>query len=146
MLVRCTYTYCRKKERDGKKTNGKSKWKYEQMTFGRGKYDYWGECKPQCEGENPGPTSKYNLARNNKSFNTAWSNGLYNLGQYDAGFCYTYDPPQKSGSGVSNGLYFMLGHDGFLKDYDKKKERHNKDSSFMMYSFDIYLHEKVQSI
>ena len=116
------------------------------MTFGRGKYDYWGECKPQCKGENPGPTSKYNLARNNKSFNTAWSNGLYNLGQYDAGFCYTYDPPQKSGSGVSNGLYFMLGHDGFLKDYDKKKERHNKYSSFMMYSFDIYLHEKVQII
>ena len=131
MLVRCTF--CRKKERDGKKKNGKLKWKYEQMTFGRGKYDYWGECKPQCKGENPGPTSKYNLARNNKAFNTAWSNGLYNLGQYDAGFCYTYDPPQKSGSGVSNGLYFMLGHDGFLKDYEKIKERHNKDSSFMMY-------------
>ena len=109
--------------------------------------DYWGLCKPECRGEMPGPESEYNLAKEDEKFNTAWSYGLYNLMYFQAGFCYTYDPPQKSGRGVSNGLYFMLGHKNLFQDYrfmiDDRSMQNAKYSSYLLYSFDIYLHEKV---
>ena len=91
----------------------------------------------------PGPESEYNLAKENEKFNTAWSDGLYNLMYFQAGFCYTYDPPQKSGRGVSNGLYFMLGHKNLFWDYQNISKYQARDSSYLLYSFDIYLHEKV---
>ena len=108
-----------------------------------GSHDYWGLCKPECRGEMPGPESEYNLAKENEKFNTAWSDGLYNLMYFQAGFCYTYDPPHKSGRGVSNGLYFMLGHKNLFRDYQNISKYQARDSSYLLYSFDIYLHEKV---
>ena len=56
---------------------------------------------------------------------------------------FTYYPPKKSASGVSNGLYFLLGHDHLSIDYKNISKDTARDSSFLLFSFDIYLHEKV---
>ena len=108
------YSYCRTYDNYSIVTSGSS-------------HDYWGLCKPECRGEMPGPESEYNLAKMH----------------FQAGFCYTYDPPQKSGRGVSNGLYFMLGHKNLFRDYQNISKSQARDSSYLLYSFDIYLHEKV---
>ena len=92
----------------------------------------------------PGPESKYNLAKDSDLFNPAWSHGLYNLFDWETGSCYTYDPPQKSGNGVSNGLYFLLGHKFLYQHYDNITLKWTeKDSAAMLDSFEIYLHQKV---
>ena len=95
----------------------------------------------------PSAESEYNLAKDTEIFNSVWTDGLYDLQQYEAGFCFTYDPPQKSESGLSNGLYFMLGHKNLFQDYrfmiDDRSMQNAKYSSYLLYSFDIYLHEKV---
>ena len=93
--------------------------------------------------EMPVPESKYNIAKDNEVFNTAWSYGLYNMAPWDAGFCFSYDPPQHSMSGVSNGLFFMLGHKNLIKEYVNVSQYLAKDSSYLLYSFNVYLHEKV---
>ena len=105
-------------------------------------------CPPKCTGEMPSPDSKYNLARDDELFNSAWSHGLYDLMDYGAGFCFTYDPPDKSKSGVSDGLYFMLGNKDLFKDYSESTNHSSnkytsRDSSYFLLSFDIFLHEKV---
>ena len=108
------------------------------------KLEFWGNCKDECNGEMPEPDSEYNIAKDDDLFNSVWSEGLYDLRQFEAGYCFTYDPPQQSGSGVTNGLYILLGHKDLLKDFSKGNiERYARDSSYMMYSFDIYLHDKV---
>ena len=99
----------------------------------------WGKCRPECQGEMPGPDSEYNIARDTERFATAWGHGLYNLRRFETGFCFTYDPPEKSGRGVSNGLYIMLGHE----DLGVYKNKLKIGIINMLYSFDIYLHEKV---
>ena len=91
----------------------------------------------------PSAESEYNLAKDTETFNSVWTHGLYDLRQYEAGFCFTYDPPKKSASGVSNGLYFLLGHDHLSIDYKNISKDTARDSSFLLFSFDIYLHEKV---
>ena len=91
----------------------------------------------------PSAESEYNLAKDTGLFNSVWTHGLYDLRQYEAGFCFTYDPPKKSASGVSNGLYFLLGHDHLTIDYKNISKHFARDSSFLLFSFDIYLHEKV---
>ena len=115
---------------------------YSIVTFGKD-YEYWGACRPECRGEMPSAESEYNLAKDTETFNSVWTHGLYDLRQYEAGFCFTYDPPKKSASGVSNGLYFLLGHDHLSIDYKNISKHSARDSSFLLYSFDIYLHEKV---
>ena len=91
----------------------------------------------------PVPESKYNIAQDNEVFNTAWSYGLYNMARWAAGFCFTYDPPEQSRSGVSNGLFFMLGHKHLIKKYVNNSQYLSRDSSYLLYSFNVYLHEKV---
>ena len=93
----------------------------------------------------PEPDSEYNIAKDDALFNSAWSQGLYDLRQFEAGYCFTYDPPQQSGSGATNGLYILLGHNYLIKDFYKENlDRYARDSSYMMYSFEIYLHDKVK--
>ena len=116
---------------------------YSIVTFGKD-YEYWGACKPECRGEMPSAESEYNLAKDTEIFNSVWTDGLYDLQQYEAGFCFTYDPPQKSESGLSSGLYFMLGHNHLSVDYKNISKHVARDSSFLLFSFDIYLHEKDQ--
>ena len=91
----------------------------------------------------PHPGSEYNLAKDDELFNSVWNHGVYNFLRYEGGFCHTYDPPHKSGSGTSNGLYFMLGYASYLKDYSSPKIIIEKDSSYLMSGFEIYLHDKV---
>ena len=95
----------------------------------------------------PGPDSEYNLARDQgQVFSSVWSHGLYSdLQKWEAGFCFTYDPPQQSGSGVANGLYFMLGHEYLYKEYNSSTWG-DRDSSAMLTNFDIFLHEKVSKM
>ena len=115
---------------------------YSALTFGRSQNTFWGKCRPECNGETPSPDSPYNLAKDSEDFKSAWSYGLYNLKDWESGFCYTYDPPQKSERGVSNGLYILLGHNHLLNWNPTKWDA--KDSHVFTYSFDIYLHEKVK--
>ena len=105
-------------------------------------------CPPECNSEMPSPDSKYNIAKDDELFNSAWTHGLYDLMEFGAGFCYTYDPPDKSKNGVSEGLYFMLGHKDLFKDYsvshNSDSNRYtSRDSSYLLLSFDVFLHEKV---
>ena len=116
---------------------------YSALTFGVDNYDFWGKCTSECKGEKAIPESKYNLAKDDTVINSVWSHALYDLLKYEAGSCFTYDPPQMSGTGVSNGLYFQLGHEKLYKKYDDGSKYHKRDSSYMLYSFDVYLHEKV---
>ena len=121
---------------------------YTVIRFEREQISLWGRCRPECKGEMPSPVSKYNLARNSEVFNSAWSHGLYDLFDWGKGFCYTYDPPQKSRGGAPNGLYFLLGHKYFYeKDYNNYDNKSIKwsstNSSGTLVSFDIFLHEKV---
>ena len=120
---------------------------YSSLYFGvDSNYQYWGNCKAECKGEMPVPESEFNLAKDTELFNSAWSHGLYDLMKWGAGSCFTYDPPQKSGSGVSNGLYFLLGHEKLFMHYRNSSINTEKDSSFYTYSFDVYLHEKVKCV
>ena len=102
----------------------------------------WGNCNSKCNGEQPHPSSPYNLANGNiAAFTRAWSDGFYNLGAFEDGYCVTYDPPNSSQGGITNGLYFLMGHKSSMKDLENYKS--SSSSNYMMYSFDIYLHEKV---
>ena len=96
----------------------------------------------------PHPDSEYNLAKDDELFNSVWDHGVYNFLRYEGGFCHTYDPPHKSGSGTSNGLYLMLGYANFLKDYGHTNSSFlmEKDSAYLMNGFEIYLHDKVSSL
>ena len=92
----------------------------------------------------PTPDNENNLAKESDLFNSAWSHGLYEIRIYGAGSCFTYDPPDKSKSGVSDGLYFMLGHKHLVNRYNRNDSKYFlKDSAYLLHSFDIYLHEKV---
>ena len=105
---------------------------------------YWGYCSNICNGETPSPDSPYNLANGiDSQFSEAWSEQLYDLRKFEPGYCITYDPPSMSKGGVSNGLYFLLGQKNFFQDYDSST-KYSKYSKYMMYSFEVYLHEKVK--
>ena len=97
--------------------------------------EYWGYCSNDCNGEQPKPESPFNLASDNNSvFREAFSGGFYDLRQFEAGYCITYDPPTRSEGGISNGLYFFLGQTSFQETaFDK----------FLIYEFKVYLHDKV---
>ena len=56
----------------------------------------------------PGPESDYNLAKETPVFSPAWSQALFDLRQFEAGHCFTYDPPAESESGINNGLYIIM--------------------------------------
>ena len=107
------------------------------------KSEYWGYCSDQCRGEMPGPESEYNLAKETPLFSPSWSEALFDLRQFEAGHCFTYDPPQESESGINNGLYILLGHEALVRPWTSKKTKYARDSSYMTYSFNIFLHEKV---
>ena len=108
------------------------------------KSEYWGYCSDECNGEIPGPDSEYNIAKDTDVFKAAWSEGLYDLRKYEPGYCFTYDPPNKSKNGINNGLYILLGHEKLIQPftYDTIYKR---DSSYITHSFEIYLHDKVCS-
>ena len=93
----------------------------------------------------PGPGSDYNLAKETPLFSPAWSQALFDLRQFEAGHCFTYDPPQESESGINNGLYILLGHEALVRPFitETKESKYARDSSYMTYSFNIFLHEKV---
>ena len=96
-----------------------------------GESDFWSYCSPRCRGERPSPESEYNMAASDH----LWSSVLLDLRTYEPGFCHTYDPPLSSEPGTENGLYFLLGDlDNILND---------SSSAYMMYSFNIFLHDKV---
>ena len=64
----------------------------------------WGYCPDTCHGEQPTPSSPYNLALS--KFIELWKSDLYDLGIYTNGYCHTYDPPVKSEPDLSHRLYF----------------------------------------
>ena len=98
-----------------------------------GQSDFWSYCDPRCRGEKPGPTSQYNMAGGDDR--QVWRSVLLDLRTYEPGLCHTYQPPLTSGPGTENGLYFLLGHlDNILED---------SSATYMMYSFNIFLHHKV---
>ena len=102
---------------------------------GNNQGEYWGYCSDECQGETPHPGSQYNLANNNNSdFNEVFSGGLYDLRQFEAGYCVTYDPPARSEGGITNGLYFFLGQRSYIE---------TTLENFLLYQFKIYLHDKV---
>ena len=90
----------------------------------------------------PGPDSEYNIAKNTEIFKSAWSEGLYDLRKYEPGYCFTYDPPTKSKSGINDGLYILLGHEKLIQPFTTDTI-YKRDSSYVTHSFEIYLHDKV---
>ena len=112
------------------------------FTSGSLKSEFWGYCSDACQGEMPGPESDYNLAKETPVFSSAWSQALFDLRQFEAGHCFTYDPPAESESGINNGLYILLGRESLIQPFTKQT-KYARDSSYMTYSFNIFLHEKV---
>ena len=92
--------------------------------------DFWGYCDSQCKREVPEPGSKYNLA--GPGFDHLWNSDFYDLRSYEAGLCHTYNPPDRSEYGITNRLYFLLGQ---LQD---------KANNYMLFNFEVFLHEKGQ--
>ena len=90
----------------------------------------------------PGPDSEYNIAKNTDKFKSAWSEGLYDLRKYEPGYCFTYDPPNNSKSGINDGLYILLGHEKLIQNFTTDTI-YKRDSSYITHSFEIYLHDKV---
>ena len=90
----------------------------------------------------PGPDSEYNIAKNTDIFKSAWSEGLYDLRKYEPGYCFTYDPPNNSKSGINDGLYILLGHEKLIQNFTTDTI-YKRDSSYITHSFEIYLHDKV---
>ena len=99
-----------------------------------GESDFWSYCDPRCRGERPEPDSEYNLAAG-AEHGKVWTSVLLDLRTYEPGYCHTYDPPAASQPGRENGLYFLLGKMDNLVN--------NSDGQYMMYSFNIFLHDKV---
>ena len=99
-----------------------------------GESDFWSYCNPRCRGEVPGPDSEYNLAA--REHHQLWSSVLLDLRTYEPGYCHTYDPPAVSQPGTDKGMYFLLGHLDSLEN--------NSKSQYMMYSFNVFLHDKAQ--
>ena len=90
----------------------------------------------------PRPENDHNIAKDIDIFRSAWSEGLYDLRTYEPGYCFTYDPPNKSKNGINNGLYILLGHEKLIQPFTTETI-HNRDSSYITHSFEIYLHDKV---
>ena len=85
----------------------------------------WGYCPDNCSGQVAEPASDFNLARREE----VWQGRIVDLRTWDAGICYTYEPPGKSRTDVTSQLFAFLG------------ASQNKDS---VITFDLYLHEKGQ--
>ena len=94
-------------------------WDYESVE------EDWGYCSDNCRGEVPEPRSPYNLATRED----IWTSSFYDLRTWDAGLCYTYDPPSKSRTDLTARLIALIG---------------NKNYSNSVTSFDIYLHDRGQ--
>ncbi len=84
----------------------------------------WGYCGRHCKGESPEPSSKYNLAKSD--YTDLWTSSIYDLNQWENGFCHTYDPPEKSRTNLMKRIYFMIAT---IDNFD---------------NYDIFLHEKGQ--
>ena len=88
--------------------------------------DYWGECRPQCKGEMPTPTSPHNLA--GVAFADLWTTKAFDLSTWGSGLCHTYNPPSPSLPGTAGQLYALVGNVSIT------------DESFR--SVEIYLHHR----
>ena len=86
----------------------------------------WGYCDSSCKGESPEPSSKYNLAKS--GFTDLWTSSIYDLNQWENGYCHTYNPPEKSGTDLIKRIFFMTAE--IFDSWDN--------------DFDIFLHEKGQ--
>ena len=83
---------------------------------GDGFYD-WGYCPENCNGEVPGPASRWNLAKSN--YSNIWTSYFYDLTSWDNGLCHTYDPPEKSAPDFLSRIYFMMASiEAGFEDYD----------------------------
>ena len=99
--------------------------------FEDGVKEFWSYCSDDCtDGQIAHPGSNFNLARRENM--DIWSSQFFDLRTWESGLCHTYDPPDKSGQGIQNRLYFLLGY------------RNMKSDSKMMLGYDIYIHEKGQ--
>ena len=95
-------------------------------------YDYygddneiWGYCPDTCDGEQPTPSSPYNLASSRHS--DVWRSYFYDLSSWENGLCHTYDPPVQSPPDLLSRLYFMMA---------------NISAEYLEY--DVFLHERGQ--
>ena len=86
----------------------------------------WGYCKPECDGQNIGPNSSYNLAKS--EFSKYWKTVYYDLSPFENGICHTYDPPENLSPEFLNRAYFMF----------------KNDTNMIHFNYDIFLHEKGQ--
>ena len=93
---------------------------------GSGMVDYWGECRPQCKGEMPTPTSPHNLA--GVAFADLWTTKAFDLSTWGSGLCHTYNPPSPSLPGTAGQLYALVDNVSIT------------DESFR--SVEIYLHHR----
>ena len=84
----------------------------------------WGYCSKYCKDENLISNGKGDLTQED----IFWESRFYDLRSWEEGYCYTYNPPEKSMVGVSQGIGIFF--------------KHIRAGTFLSYS--IYLHEKGQ--
>ena len=68
-------------------------------------YGDWGNCLKICNGEKANPTSPYNLA----NYKSLWEENFYDLRSWGAGYCHTYNPPNKSVTSYKKRVVMLLG-------------------------------------
>ena len=91
----------------------------------------WGYCSSECDGQMPDPSSKFNLA--SLAFNGFWEENFFDLRNFGAGYCYTYNPPELTKVEFKNRFFMLLGN----------RKLHNKFGALFV-GFEVYLHEKGQ--
>ena len=91
----------------------------------------WGYCSSECNGQRTDSNSSFNLA--NMDFKEVWEENFFDLRVFGAGYCYTYNPPEETGTKFENRLFMLLGSNKFGKKLD-----------YYLLGFVVYLHEKGQ--
>ena len=91
-------------------------------------HEKWGYCNLQCNGEMLVTNSTFNLAM--PDFENIWEENMFDLSNFGTGYCYTYNPPNKTLAEFAHRLFMLLGN----------KESHGD----LLIGFNIYLHEEGQ--
>ena len=93
----------------------------------------WGICSSDCQGDDFGPSSNHNLAR--EDILDVWDSDIYDLRTWNHGFCHTYNPP----STLSPSFDFRLG---LFLGFNETSFKSFNETNFK--SFSLYVHEKEQ--
>jgi hypothetical protein len=66
-----------------------------------------GYCSSECTGQSTASNISFNLA--NRDFKKVWGENFFDLRVFGAGYFYTYNPPEETGTKYENSLFMLIG-------------------------------------